>query len=895
MDLNETAAGAAARRNEALTSVAGSLAHCADLEAVLAVGLDATLRATHSEMGGIYLLDEEGRALRLTRHHRGAPPEYVEAVARFARGEAVLGRALEGDVPVVVRDLSAMPEAREASRRLGLRSCVLLPLVARGRALGILATADRALRDFAPEDLAVLEAIGGMLGGAIETSRLLARTERHLAQAQALWEIDRAILDDRELSEVLTTIAREAGRLGGGDSAIVLLNGDPEPKVAGFHGPGALEALGVSAGLKAGPLLPLLLDRTPATIGLETATGAGRAFVVPLRAGDEALGALVVVKPDEETASEDLAILETFGHQAAAALAKARARDAAGRRANQLYLVSAAAEIATSTLDVSVLLGSIARYVQRSLEYPSVGVYLVDATAREAVLEGASGGAGMPKTQRFGDGVVGWAAERGERALVRDVRREPRFQSVSPRIFLSALAVPVRLAGEVVAVIAAESGQVDAFDASDVIALDAIAAQVASGIRNARLFEEKVRALRSLEILQEITNVLNSDLDLDALLLRIARRSVDAVKPAQMGSVLLYDGDALTVRSSFGYPRPEALARVRLAFHEGLPGAVFVSGHGRFVGSSASDWGSAADAFRDATGEERSEGALCVPISLPEQKLGVLLLESFASGEAFSDEDLRFAATLADQAAIAIGNALHLRKILELDRQRQNYLSNVSHELRTPLTVIQGYVEALRSGISGDPRHFLKIMEEQCQRLGRMIEEVLEVSRLEQGVAQRHIEWGPVALPGVVRKVAQGLRQEILLKELRLHERVEDGLPPIPGDEGLLQLLVSNLLENAVKFTPRGGGIEVGLHADDGAVVLTVKDDGIGISQEHQERIFDKFFIVSDGASRTHGGAGIGLYLAKEVAAIHDGRIRVESASGRGSLFEVRLPQRPGH
>ena len=748
MTRNETGQGPESRRLEALASIAGSLAHCADLDTVLSVGLDATLRALETELGGIYLLDEDNGDLRLTAHYRGVPPGYAESVARFARGESLMGQALEGDVPVVVRDLSSMPEARDATRELGIRSCVLLPLYARGRAVGVLVAGGFALRDFAPDDLMVLEAIGGVLGGAIETSRLLARTQR---------------------------------------------------------------------------------------------------------------------------------------------------RDAAGRRASQLYLVSAAAEIATSTLDVSALLGAIARHVQRSFEYPSVGVYLADPAAREAVLAGTAGAIEMPRGHRlrFGDGVVGWAAEHGEHVLVRDARREPRFQSAAPDHALSALAVPVRLAGEVVAVIAAESDQPEAFDGGDVIALDAIAAQVASGIRNARLFEEKVRALRSLEILQEITNVLNSDLDLDALLLRIARRSVEAVKPARMGSVLLYDGDALSVRSSFGYPRPEALARVRLAFHEGLPGSVFVSGHGRWVASSPSDWGGAAVAFREATGEQQPTSALCVPVSLPEQKLGVLLLENFASSEAFGDEDLRFAATLADQAAIAIGNALHLRKILELDVHRQNYLSNVSHELRTPLTVIQGYVEALISGIPGDPKHFLGIVQEQCQRLGRMIEEVLEVSRLEQGIAQRHIEWGPVAFSSIVRKVVQGLRQEVLLKDLSLREDLDDGLPPIPGDERLLHLLVSNLIENAVKFTPKGGGVEVGLCAEDGSLVLTVRDDGIGIPDEHQDRIFDKFFTVSDGASRTHGGAGIGLYLAREVAAIHDGRIRVESAEGRGALFEVRLPVRP--
>ena len=246
-----------------------------------------------------------------------------------------------------------------------------------------------------------------------------------------------------------------------------------------------------------------------------------------------------------------------------------------------------------------------------------------------------------------------------------------------------------------VAVINVESDRLDAFDEGDVVAVDGIAAQVASAIRNARLFEEKVRALRNLEILQEITNVLNSDLDLDALIGRIARRSVEAVRPAQMGAVLLFHEDTLVVRSSFGYEHPEALAAVRLAFHEGLPGSVFVSGQGRLVRCAPEDYAGHAATFTAAADGRTRESALCVPISLPQEKLGVLLLESATAPDAFFPDDLKFATTLAHQAAIAIGNALRLRRILEMDRQRQDFLSNVSHELRSPLTVIQGYVEAL--------------------------------------------------------------------------------------------------------------------------------------------------------------------------------------------------------
>jgi len=455
----------------------------------------------------------------------------------------------------------------------------------------------------------------------------------------------------------------------------------------------------------------------------------------------------------------------------------------------------------------------------------------------------------------------------------------------------------VRLSGQVVAVLNVESDRVDGFDEGDVVALDGIAAQVASAIQNARLFDEKVRALRNLEILQEITNVLNSELELDVLLERIARRSVEAVRPAQMGAVLLYDGESLRVRSSFGYLQPAALGAVRLTFHEGLPGSVFVSGHGRLIGSGSGERRRPVrhPGFREAAGHVDPRSALCVPIALPQEKLGVLLLESTTGSDDFEIDDLRFAATLAAQAAIAIGNALRLRRIVEMDRQRQEYLSNVSHELRSPLTVIQGYLEALAGG-GGEAEqaaHYLRVAQEQTQRLGRMIDEVLHVSQLEQGIAQRHVAWAPVSLADTVRGVVQTHRQEVSVKGVQLTASISGEVPVLAGDERLLQSLVFHLVENAVKFTPPGGKIDVALEATHEEVVLRVRDDGIGIAPEFHERIFEKFFMVDAGTAKAHAGAGIGLFVVKEVVAIHGGTIRVESRPGGGALFEVRLPLRP--
>ncbi len=762
MDIRATPPGLShsdPRRVDAFASVAAAVARSSDLDAALELAIDGMMAALGLPAGGIYFVDEETGALVATPHHRGLPPGYPDAVQRFARGEGPMGRALHSMTPVAIRDVTDLPGVRAATRAIGMHAIAFVPLHARGRAVGMMALGDYSVRDFAEDDLALLGAIGGVLGAAIENDRLARRTEEHLGQVQGLWRAE-------------------------------------------------------------------------------------------------------------------------------------------ARRASQLALLAGASEIAASTLDLDAMLGAVARYIEQSFGYYSVAIYVVNAPARSTVLAGAAGVAAqvLPLEHRieFGRGIIGWVAEHGRYLLANDVRKEPRFAPTDMAATLSELAVPVRLAGDVVAVINVESDRVDAFDDGDLLALDGIAAQVASAIRNARLFDDKVRALRSVEILQEITNVLNSDLDLDALLERIARRSVEAVRAAQRGAVLLFDSGLLVVRSSFGYADAAALRRVRMPFHQGLPGSVFVSGQGWAARSSPEDYGEHAAAFLEAAGGTERMSALCVPISLPQEKLGVLLLESVTSPDAFAPEDLRFAATLSHQAAIAIGNALQLSRMLDMDRHRQAYLSNVSHELRTPLTVVQGYVEALLAGVGADQAaQYLRIAHEQAQRLGRMIDEVLEVSRLEHGVAQRHLQWGPVDLGQTVAGVARILRHEAALKGLVMDAQVFGPPPVVTGDERLLQMLVMNLVENALKFSPRGGHIAVEVTGGEGGAVLRVKDEGIGIASEHKERIFDKFFMVDGGATKARGGAGIGLYLAREVVAIHDGTISLESEPGKGAQFEVRLPPRP--
>jgi signal transduction histidine kinase/putative methionine-R-sulfoxide reductase with GAF domain len=885
-----------AQRRDALAAIAAAVARSRDLHTVLSEALFAIVHALEFDVAGIYLLDDDTGELRATSHHHGVAPEWRDSLSRLSRSQQPLAAALSGETPLVARDLSGAPVLQELARAQDLRAVVLVPLYAQGRTLGLMTLGGQAAREFAAEDLALLEAVGGMLGGAIDNARMLRNTQRHLDQVQALWEIDRMIAQNRDLVEVLDTVAREAAKMAGGDALIALVEHDEGVRVAAAHGDRALRVTDSRPVLAGTPLEELLRVQEPSAVRLPgEGEGPLRALVVPFRAAGRTLGALVALKPDRAGRRDELQILATFGHGAAMAVEKVRAREAEGRRIGQLALVSAASEIAASSLDLDVLVAAIARYIQTSFGYYSVAVYLVEREVRQAYLAGAAGAAAiMPKGDRvaFGEGIVGWVAEHGEHILANDVRREPRFVPAKVAATRAALAVPVRLAGEVVAIINVESDSLGAFDSGDLMAVEGIASQVASSVRNARLFEEKVRALRNLEILQEITNVLNTDLDLDALLERIARRSVEAVRPAQMGAVLLAEEPGLIVRSSHGYARPEVLARVRLELHEGLPGEVFIGGQGRLVSCQPGHYGSYADDFREAAGGTIRASALCVPIALPERKLGVLLLESATSPEtSFDAEDLRFAATVADQAAIAIGNALRLRRIVEMDRQRQDYVSNVSHELRTPLTVIQGYIEALATGTAGaQADNFLRVSLDQCHRLARMIDDILEVSRLEQGTGRRPLQRRPVDLAAAVRQVVEGLRREAERKGIALMADVDPGLPAIEGDEHLLRSLLQNLVENALKFTSRGGHVTVQLHAEGGELVLRVRDDGIGIPREYHDRIFEKFFMVDGGRTRARPGAGIGLYLVREAAALHGGRLRVDSRPGEGSCFEARLP-----
>lgn len=228
------------------------------------------------------------------------------------------------------------------------------------------------------------------------------------------------------------------------------------------------------------------------------------------------------------------------------------------------------------------------------------------------------------------------------------------------------------------------------------------------------------------------------------------------------------------------------------------------------------------------------------------------------------------------------------QELLSMDEMKTTFLSNVSHELRTPLTSIRGFSELLLTYDDPDVRQeFLEIINRESERLTRLVNDVLDVTKIESG----HMAWHKKTLDvaELLRETARTCLPELLKPEIVFTEEMSPDLPAVEGDRDRLQQLVANLLTNAVKFTP-GGSITLRAVYTSADVHVSIADTGIGIAPEDHERIFEKFQQVGPIMTNKPRGTGLGLAICRDIVHHHGGRIWVESDLGRGSTFTFTLP-----
>ena len=226
------------------------------------------------------------------------------------------------------------------------------------------------------------------------------------------------------------------------------------------------------------------------------------------------------------------------------------------------------------------------------------------------------------------------------------------------------------------------------------------------------------------------------------------------------------------------------------------------------------------------------------------------------------------------------------------DTLRREFVANVSHELRTPLSVIQGYAETLLEGAWKDEKsaqEFLVIIDKNVRRLSSIVSDLLDLSKLESG--GQVLDPRPLDVRLLVERVGEAFRPVAERKRQQLQVECASNAGTVEADGSLLERALSNLVDNALKYTPEGGRVRVWGGSENGQTTLTVEDNGMGIPEADLPRIFERFYRVDKSRSRDLGGTGLGLSIVKHIIQLHGGIISVKSTVGGGSSFSVRLPK----
>jgi signal transduction histidine kinase len=235
------------------------------------------------------------------------------------------------------------------------------------------------------------------------------------------------------------------------------------------------------------------------------------------------------------------------------------------------------------------------------------------------------------------------------------------------------------------------------------------------------------------------------------------------------------------------------------------------------------------------------------------------------------------------------------KQLAELDKLKAEFVSVASHELKTPINVVQGYVQLLDEGVYGDlsdtQRGVLQTLETQIQSLGRLVRQLLDVSRFEAGGGK--LELRGVSLAPFLDDLERAFQVLALQREIRFVVRRGETVPnEVLWDPDRMNEVLGNLLSNAFKFTPRGGEVELSIEAVDGSVQINVRDSGAGIPAEQVPHVFDKFYQADNQRAASSKGSGLGLAIAKSIVEAHGGTIRCHSNPGSGTTFTIVLPTR---
>ncbi len=905
---------------ETLREVAEILGSSLDLDVVLPLVLDQIQKVVPYDSSSIFL--REGSSFRLVAS-KGQPRGSLLKGLIVPRGHFLTLDHLEETKSVlIIPDTDSDPRWTTTPGTRHIRSWLGIPLVAEGEMMGALGL-DKLEPGFYTEEHARLAATFAQHAVmAIQRARLYADLQRRLEEVQVIARTSQALNSARSIDEILDTVLEATMTLPRRSQASIMFfdreknwvkmvraKGLPENVMEAFNRRHVTLDEGTFAiVIKTGEVVRIEKDasRDPRVVKDYLPPGVpfgDQLTNIPLRVRGKVIGAINVdVALDDESLS---VLLSTVAEQASVAIERERLLQDLQRRLREMEALINSSQKLHEAQTLSGVLDTVLDAVLSVTGGTEASVILRDRQTRQMRIA-AYRGIGQDVVHRFNtrpvydhEGTFAWVVKNKRILAIPDTAHLPEgvgFVGDVEQPTEQLTNVPLVYKGDVIGVIALDRVPRDEREGR---LLSTLAGVAAAAIEKATLYSQEQRRVQQMDVVSEITNAIGSVSDPDEIPETVVRLLQDRLSMKYV-HIFLSNGSGNGAFTLAHSTLPLA-GEVVLPDDSTVVGRVAATRAAVRVDNLQMD-----GALRPLHDQALIQSQLASPMLSRDKVEGVLVVESELPG-AFDETDEAMVEALADHMTVALENARligqlrHQAKELqaayndlkELDRMKEEFVAIVSHELRTPLTFLRGYLGLLGSGTLGPlnekQKHAVEIMNKRTQVLAGMVNDVIDLQKSKLS----ELVLSPVSLPEIATSLVEEAAHTARDQGVYLQLDIPQDLPEVLGDRSRLIHVFDNLIGNAVKFSPGGGIVTIGMREIGDFVEVRVKDQGIGIPPDKLESIFDFFYQVDSSASRQFSGSGLGLAVVKQVVEAHGGTVWAESDGEHGSTFVFRLPKAP--